>query len=107
MAATVGAQELPAVLQRLGTTQLKFGLLLDLCLAAYWDHELSPEEKKELDELGSGLGASGEQVDAVLQLAAKLSKGQDFQSELEATAALEIPREALAMACGLEGDKPF
>lgn len=107
MAATVGALELPEVLGRLGSTRLKFGLMLDLCLAAYWDGRLAEEELKAIKELGQGLSVKEAQVDSVLALAEKIATDADFSSELEAAEAQEIPKEALAMAAGLEGDKPL
>ena len=107
MAATVGSLELDEVLERLGSTRLKFGLLLDLCLAAYWDGLLADEELNAIKEFGQGLSVTKEQVDSVLALAEKLAKEEDFSAQLRATDEAAIPRQALAMASGLEGDRPL
>jgi uncharacterized tellurite resistance protein B-like protein len=107
MAATVGSLELPQVIGRLGATPLKFGLLLDLCLAAYWDGHLADEEVKELNELGAGLEVSEAQLKSVLALAEKIAQQAEFSAELQAAESLDIPRQALAMAACLEGDKPL
>lgn len=102
MAATTGSSDLTEVLERLSATELKYGLLLDLCLTAYWDGTLAEAEIAELHQLGQGLKAEPSQVDACLKLAEKLVKNADTKAELSALAELGIPREALAMACGLE-----
>jgi hypothetical protein len=102
MAATTGSSDLTDVLSRLSTTKLKYGLLLDLCLTGHWDGRLTDDEVQELHELSKGLQVETEQVDACLKLAAKLVQGGETAEELTALKDLGVPREALAMACGLE-----
>lgn len=102
MAATTGGSDLTEVLERLSASELKYGLLLDLCLVGYWDGSLSEAEVSELHQLGEGLKVETPQVDACLKLAEKLVKKDDTQAELGALSDLGIPKEALAMACGLE-----
>lgn len=102
MTATTGASDLGAVLERLSTTKLKFGLILDLCLTGYWDGRLTDDERAELHELGKGLKVEAKQIDGCLNLAQKLVSQEDFDAELSALADLGVPREALALACGVE-----
>lgn len=101
MAATTGTNDLTDVLQRLASTDLKYGLLLDLCLTSLWDGNVSEAEKNELHQLGQGLSVEAAQVDACLKLAEKLVNKQDTAAELAGLAERGVPREALAMACGL------
>lgn len=105
MTATTGSSDVSDVLQRLSTTKLKYGLILDLCLTGYWDGRLSDDERKELHELAKGLQVESSQVDACLSLAEKLVNQAEFDQELARLAQLGVPREALAMACGLEEDR--
>ena len=105
MAATTGLSDLTEVLQRLSTTKLKYGLVLDLCLTSYWDGNSSEAEKSELHQLGQKLDVESAQVDACLKLAEKLVNKQDTKAELTSLAEIGVPREALAMACGLEADR--
>jgi hypothetical protein len=105
MAATTGLSDLTDVLERLSTTKLKYGLVLDLCLTGFWDGSLSEAEKSELHQLGQRLHVEPAQVDACLKLAEKLVNKQDTQAELTGLAEIGVPREALAMACGLKADR--
>ncbi len=102
MAATTGSSEVADVLERLSTTKLKYGLILDLCLTGYWDGSLTDDERTELHQLAKGLQVESSQVDACLSLAEKLVKQGEVDPELAKLAELGVPREALAMACGLE-----
>lgn len=102
MAATTGSSDLTEVLSRLSTTKLKYGLLLDLCLTGYWDGKLTDDEVQELHQLSEGLNVESAQVDACLKLAEKLAKGEGAEDELAKLGGLGVPREALAMACGLQ-----
>src|SRR5690606_30201785 len=102
MAATTGSSDLTDVLSRLSTTKLKYGLLLDLCLTGYWDGKLTDDEIQELHELSKGLEVEKEQVEACIKLAEKLVGGDSIAQEISKLAELGIPREALAMACGVE-----
>ena len=102
MAATTGSSDLTEVLARLSTTNLKYGLLLDLCLTGYWDGKLTNDEVQALHELSKGLKVESAQVDACLKLAEELVQGGETAPSLDKLRELGVPREALAMACGLE-----
>lgn len=102
MAATTGQSELSSVLDRLSTTNLKYGLLLDLCLTGHWDGELTDDEVQEIYQLSEGLQVDKAQTEACLKLAAQLAGGSDTSESLDSLKQLGVPREALAMACGLE-----
>lgn len=102
MAATTGASELGDVLSRLASTKLKYGLLLDLCLTGYWDGKLTEDEVEEIQELAKGLEIEKAQVDACLTLAEQLVNGNDPGDALKKLEQLGVPKESLAMACGVE-----
>lgn len=102
MAATTGSSDLTDVLARLSTTKLKYGLILDLCLTGYWDGKLTEDEVSELHQLAEGLNVQKEQVDGCLKLAGKLVAKEDFKAELDALDSVGVPRQALAMSCGLD-----
>lgn len=105
MAATTGSSDLTEVLQRLATTKLRYGLILDLCLTSLWDGNVSEAERNEIQQLAQALGVDTPQVEACMKLAEKLVKQQDVTADLAGLAELGVPREALAMACGLEADR--
>jgi tellurite resistance protein len=102
MSATTGSSEVGDVLERLSTTKLKYGLILDLCLTGYWDGQLTDDERQELHQLAKGLNVASAQVEACLGLAEKLVSQAEIDEDLNRLAELGVPREALAMACGLE-----
>jgi hypothetical protein len=99
--ATTATNEIDEVLGRLSRTTLKHSLMLDLCLAAYWDGELDPAEQDELLDFGAKLGLEPEQVKAVLALAKDFAKDQDHAASLKAAVSSGIPKEGLAMAAAL------
>ena len=105
MAATTGLSDLSEILERLSTTKLKYGLVLDLCLTSLWDGSLSEAERSELHQLGQRLAVEPAQVDACLGLAQKLVKEQAAESEIASLVDLGVPREALSMAWGLEANR--
>ena len=102
MAATTGSSDLSDVLERLSTTKLKYGLVLDLCLTGYWDGRLSDDECQELHQLAQGLQVEPSQVDACLELAKNIVAEKAIEADLAKLSELGVPRDALAMACGLE-----
>ena len=63
---------------------------------------VTEDEVKELRQLSKGLKVETEQVDACLKLAEKLAGGGETADELSKLHELGVPREALAMACGLD-----
>lgn len=105
--ATTMTGEIDRVLERLADSPLKHGLMLDLCLTAYWDGVLDQSEREELAEFGGKLGLTAGQVEAVLSLAGDLARDRDHQTSLEQAVAAGVPRSGLAMAAALEGDNPL
>ncbi len=102
MAATTGSSDLSDVLSRLASTKLKYGLLLDLCLTGYWDGKLTDDEVQEIHELAKGLQVDKPQVDACLSLAETLVQGNEPAEAVKKLGDLGVPKEALAMAYGVE-----
>lgn len=105
MASTTMDQDaLDAVLARIGDTDLRYSLLVDLCAMARADGTVHASEEEEIRRAAKVLHVSDEHLAVILELSRSVHEaggakaGPAIESGLDKLAAAGIPRDALSMS---------